>query len=134
MFKQVTYNTYIGKSKLGIIKDGTIINGTTMIGDIASPFPTPPFARNSPKNRMPDYYLMGIYLNPTEDDPGRFFQITEKPIHTHKLCITGIPKKATSLNPYRLEGCIWSSYYEDDLHGFLFQIVEKSNILKLKEQ
>jgi hypothetical protein len=53
---------------------------------------------------------------------------------THHLYITGIPKGAKSLNPFRLQGCIWSSYYEDELHGFLFQIVRSDTILKLQEE
>ena len=133
MFKQVTYNTYIGKGKLALIKDHKAIEGITKIGEIA--YPVVILDKNRENLKWPDYYLMGLYIAPTEDDPASLFQIM-KPYDrsTHHLYITGIPKNAKSLNPFRLEGCIWSSYYEDDLHGFLFQIVKSDTILKLQEE
>ena len=134
MFKQVTYNTYIGKSQLSLIsKDGSYIDGTTKIGDIA--YPVVIVDKDRPNLKWPDYYLIGFYINPTEEDPANIFQITKPYIKgTHSLYITGIPKNTPSLKPFRLEGCLWSSYYEDNLHGFLFQIVRSDNILKLEQE
>lgn len=128
MFKQVVYNTYIGKSKLSLISEGKSVDNKTKIGEIS--YPLTSLKGNS---KYPDYYIRGLYLESTEEDPAEFFQIV-KPYKkcTHCLCITGIPKGALSLNPYRLQDCLWSSYYEDDLHGFLFQIV-KNEVIKLKE-
>lgn len=132
MFKQVTYNTYIGKGKLTIIKDHLIVDGTTKIGDIA--YPVVILYKNVDNLKWPDYYLMGFYISPTEDDPANIFQIVKPWIEcTHYLYITGIPKSAKSLNPFRLQDCIWSSYYEDDRHGYLFQIIRSNTLLKLKE-
>jgi len=133
MFKQVTYNTYIGKGKLSLIKDHQFINGSTKIGDIA--YPVVILDKNMDSLKWPDYYLMGFYISPTEEDPVEMFQVV-KPYETctHYLYITGIPKGAKSLNPFRLQGCIWSSYYEDSLHGFLFQIIRSNTILKLQEE
>ena len=132
MFKQVTYNTYIGKGKLAIIKDNLFVDGTTKIGDIA--YPVVILDNDIDNLKWPDYYLMGFYINPTEEDPANIFQIVEPWIEcTHYLYITGIPKSAKSLEPFRLQDCIWSSYYEDNRHGFLFQIIRSNTILKLKE-
>jgi len=133
MFKQVTYNTYIGKGKLSLVKDHQFINGSTKIGDIA--YPVVILDKDRDNLKWPDYYLIGLYISPTEEDPVEMFQIV-KPYetYTHHLYITGIPKGAKSLNPFRLQGCIWSSYYEDNLHGFLFQIVRSNSILKLQEE
>jgi len=133
MFKQVTYNTYIGKGKLSLVKDHQFINGSTKIGDIA--YPVVILDKDRDNLKWPDYYLIGLYISPTEEDPVEMFQIV-KPYetYTHHLYITGIPKGAKSLNPFRLQGCIWSSYYEDNLHGFLFQIIKSNSILKLQEE
>lgn len=133
MFKQVTYNTYIGKSHLNIVRNKMYVEPTEKIGDIAYPCTYYNDDGQNSKN-FPDYYIMGFYNPGTEDDPVNFFQVL-KPWNRilHHLYITGIPKNAQSLEPFRLEGCIWSSYYEDDLHGFLFQIVRSNTILKLKE-
>lgn len=132
MFKQVTYNTYIGKGKLTLIKDHLLVDGTTKIGDIA--YPVVILDKDIDNSKWPDYYLMGFYITPTEDDPANMFQIVKPWIEcTHYLYITGIPKSAKSLDPFRLQDCIWSSYYEDDRHGFLFQIIRSNTILKLKE-
>jgi len=133
MFKQVTYNTYIGKGKLSLVKDHQFINGSTKIGDIA--YPVVILDKDRDNLKWPDYYLMGLYISPTEEDPVEMFQVV-KPYETciHHLYITGIPKGAKSLKPFRLQDCIWSSYYEDNLHGFLFQIVKSDTILKLQEE
>ena len=133
MFKQVTYNTYIGKGKLTLIKDHHYIDGTTKIGDIA--YPVVILDKCQDNLKWPDYYLMGFYMDPTDEDPANIFQVVKPWIEcTHYLYITGIPKSAKSLNPFRLHGCIWSSYYEDDKHGFLFQIVKSNTVLKLQKE
>lgn len=133
MFKHVIYNTYIGKSRIPIIKDSLQVEGTTKIGDIA--YPVVILDKNRDNLKWPDYYLIGLYVNPTDSDPMEFFQMV-KPYEkcTHHLYITGIPKGAKSINPFKLEGCIWSSYYEDNLHGYLFQIIRSDTLLKLKQQ
>lgn len=123
MFKKVTYYTYIGKSKIAIIKEGKVVNPNTIIGELAYPnLPDFQQERRAYPN-IPDYYLRGLYIKPTEDDPGEFFQMV-KPFEkcTHYMYVTGIPKEVPSLKHFKLRDCIWSSYYEDDYHGYLFQI------------
>lgn len=131
MFKQVVYHTYIGKSRINIVRNGSYVNPTEKIGDIAYPY----IVQNKDLDikNWPDYYFIGFYDPGTESDPENFFQVL-KPWNKilHHLYVTGIPKNAQSLEPFRLDGCIWSSYYEDDLHGFLFQIVKNDKTLKLK--
>ena len=55
MFKQVTYNTYIGKGKLNLIRDHHQVDGTTKIGDIA--YPVVILDQNRDNLKWPDYYL-----------------------------------------------------------------------------
>lgn len=131
MFKQVVYHTYIGKGRINIVRNKQYVDPTEKIGDIAYPYIVQD--KDQDIKNWPDYYLIGFYDPGTEDDPENFFQVL-KPWNKilHHLYITGIPKNAQSLEPFRLEGCIWSSYYEDDLHGFLFQIVKNDKTLKLK--
>lgn len=133
MFKQVVYNTYIGKSSINIVKDKVYVDPTTKIGDIA--YPCIILDKNRDTLTWPDYYLMGFYDKGTEDYPEKLFQCL-KPWNKilHHMYITGIPKNVPSLNPFRLKDCIWSSYYEDKFHGFLFQIVKSNTILKLKSE
>lgn len=132
MFKQVVYHTYIGKSHLNIVQGGKLVEQTRKIGEIAYPC----VILDKPKDNMawPDYYLMGFYDKGTESDPATYFQCL-KPWNKilHHLYITGIPKDAKSLDPYKLEGRIWESYYEDELHGYLFQILPSNLTLKFKE-
>lgn len=132
MFKQVVYNTYIGKSQLGIMNQRDILEGTTKIGDIS--YPCIILDKNRDTLTWPDYYLMGWFEPASDADPANFFHIL-KPWNKiiHHLYITGIPKDAPSLEPYRLENCLWSSYYEDDFHGYLFQILRSNELLKLKQ-
>lgn len=131
MFKQVVYNTYIGKSHLALIKDGKFLEGNSKIGDIS--YPCVILDKNRDTLTWPDYYIMGWFEPATEADPANLFHIL-KPWNKiiHHLYITGIPKGAPSLEPFRLENCLWSSYYEDDLHGYLFQILRRNELLKLK--
>lgn len=133
MYKQVVYHTYIGKSHLPIVMDGKFIESTVKIGDIGYPCVILDKTKDNPK--WPDYYLMGFFEKGTESDPAQYFQCL-KPWNRslHHLYITGIPKGANSLEPYKLEGCLWESYYEDHLHGYLFQILPSNLTLKFKEQ
>lgn len=131
MFKHVVYNTYIGKSQLGIINQGVFLEGNTKIGDIS--YPCIILDKNRDTPTWPDYYIIG-WFEPSHDSDTEKFHIL-KPWNkiNHHLYITGIPKGAPSLEPYRIENCLWSSYYEDDLHGYLFQILKSNELLKLKQ-
>ena len=75
MFKQVTYNTYIGKGKLALIKDHKHVEVTTKIGDIA--YPVVILDKDRDNLKWPDYYLMGFYISPTEEEPGELFQVVK---------------------------------------------------------
>ena len=46
------------------------------------------------------------------------------------LYITGVPKNTPSLDRFRLQGKKWSSYYEDEHGGYLFQILTYDQPLK----
>ena len=85
MFKQVTYNTYIGKGKLNIIKDGKSVEGTTKIGEIT--YPVVILDKNRDNLKWPDYYLIGLYISPTEEDPAAN---EENPAPTENPATSGI--------------------------------------------
>lgn len=50
----------------------------------------------------------------------------------HQIYVTGIPKGAI-LDNFRLEKTIWSSYYEDDIRGYLFQVTDGYPKLIIKQ-
>lgn len=112
MYSNIVKDLYIGKSKLLIQVNDKTVEDTTLIGKILLP--------TGYQGNMPDYGTHGTLW---EELPGgkKSFEIT--PHHPdHKLYVTGIPKGAI-LDNFRLQGSIWSSYYEDDIRGYLFQII-----------
>ena len=66
---------------------------------------------------MPDYGTYGNFKD------GKF-EITPM-MPKHCLFITGVPKGAI-LDNFRVRRTYWSSYYEDDIRGYLFQITDES--------
>lgn len=111
MFTNIVKNQYIGKSKLTIVQNGNVISPQTVMGDISLPL--------IKKNKyQPDLVIMGSYhkgvINLTPEG-------LEK-INLVKLVVTGIPKRVP-LDNYKLPFVIWESYYEDNYHGYLFQII-----------
>ena len=111
MFAHIVKNQYIGKSKLTFIKNGEVLSPQTLFGDISLPI-------IKKTKYQPDLVIIGSYhkgiINLTPD-------ILEK-INLVKLVVTGIPKRVP-LDKYKLPFVIWESYYEDNYHGYLFQII-----------
>ncbi len=133
MYKQVVYNTYIGKCHMPIVKEAKFIEPTVKIGEIAYPCVILDKAKDSVA--WPDYYLMGFFEKGSESDPAQYFQCLKPWNKTlHHMYITGIPKGASSLEPFKLNGCLWESYYEDDLHGYLFQVLPSNLTLNFKQE
>lgn len=113
MFTESIKTLYLGKSKLAFDDFGA----NTQIGKLAK-------ETGLGTNRLPDLFIEGKLhcsqsLFITEISP------------EHILYITGIPLKSKSLDPYRLQGCIWSSYYQDSYRGYLFQITRIDQDVKL---
>lgn len=109
MFREIVKDLYIGKSKLTIECNQKEIPQTTLIQDVLQ---NTGFTGN-----MPDYGTYGNFKD------GKF-EIT--PIMPkHCLFITGVPKGAI-LDNFRVRRTYWSSYYEDDVRGYLFQITDES--------
>lgn len=123
MFTNIVKNQYIGKSKIDFTFQGSIIDGTTLIKDIGIMFAD---NKGEPFNHicsfLPDYYIPGKVVDICTMDIGDL-SIGE----TSFLFITGIPKRK-SLDSYYLKDAIWSSFYEDDYRGYLFQLVHSSKI------
>lgn len=96
--------------------NGRTLESTVVFDNILLP------SKYEDKLRLPDYGNIGIFT-------GDNFIIT--PLNaTDWFLVTGIPKKEI-LDNFRLEGVIWSSYYEDDRRGYLFQIIPMEQKLKL---
>lgn len=130
MFRNKVSQQYIGKSKL-TFKYHTQnhefpIKGEVLIGNIANRL----FIPGSEKV-IPDYFLSGI-LFPGDQPVFRINFNLDKigPKYNDILYITGIPKGINSLDPFRLQNKKWSSYYEDEHGGYLFQILNYTESLK----
>ena len=129
MFTEILKNQYIGKSKLTFTKNGEALSNLTLIGEIGKTFADFEGKQISLlDSRLPDCFIQGHFSsddNSMEVNPSEY-------INTQRLYITGIPKDALDLEPYRLKGVIWSSYYEDNYRGYLFQMVPMKYRLELK--
>lgn len=107
MFREIVKDVYIGKSHLEIWVNDKQMPKETLVKDILLP--------TLLGNKLPDFGTIGTFY------PVWKFDVNPK--GNHKLFITGIPKKTYDLDSYRLKGRLWSSYYEDDRRGYLFQIL-----------
>ena len=130
MFRNRVSKQYIGKSKL-IFKVKTAnleftIKGESLIGQIANIL----FIPGSDK-KLPDYFMSGTFFS--GDQPSFMINFNLENMgfkYEDILYITGIPKNIPSLDPFRLQNKKWSSYYEDDHGGYLFQILSYNEPLK----
>ena len=109
---------YIAKAKIpfiGITMEGKKIklDSTLKIGDISSSTDRP-----KPNKYYPDYFFYGTFT-------GNSFEITDDQIgfFPHRLYVTGIPANYIDLNDFKFRHCLWSSYYEDEHGGYLFQVL-----------
>lgn len=109
MFGTIVKDLYIGKSKLIIKCNQRELPQITLVRDVLQPTG---FTGN-----MPDYGTYGNLLTTGE------FEITPM-MPKHRLYVTGIPKGAI-LDNFRIRRVYWSSYYEDDIRGYLFQITDE---------
>lgn len=129
MFGKIVKNQYVGKSKIDFTFGGRSLDGKNLIGDIGIPFTDSrgiPFTTLEPY--MPDYYILGDV-----SDISTMELIPQDIRKTKVLYITGISKEATRLDDYKLKGVLWSSYYEDQYRGYLFQMVSSSTQVELME-
>lgn len=112
-------NLYIGKSKLSFIKNGNYLPSSTLVKDVLFKNPS---SGGQPYTMMtPEYYVDGLF--DTIDD--NFFFLDGTPVH--RLYISAIPLSVEDVNDYKIifPTPIWTSYYEDSVRGYLFQIIKK---------
>lgn len=129
MFGKIVKNQYVGKAKIDFTINGRSLDGKNLIGDIGIPFIDSngiPFTNLD--YHLPDYYILGDV-----SDISTMELIPQDIRKTKVLYITGIPKEAARLDSYRLNGVLWSSYYEDKYRGYLFQMVDFSTPVEMKE-
>ena len=100
MFTNIVKDLYIGKSKLIIKCNQKELPQTTLVMDVLRPTG-----------------FTGNLLATGE------FEITPM-MPKHRLYVTGIPKGAI-LDNFRIRRVYWSSYYEDNIRGYLFQITDE---------
>lgn len=123
MFTNIVKNQYVGKSKIDFTFQGSVIDGTTLVKDIGIMFAdNNGESFNNTCSFLPDYYIPGKVIDLCTIDIG---DLSTR--ETSFLFITGIPKRK-SLDPYRLKDVVWSSFYEDDYRGYLFQLVHSSRV------
>lgn len=122
MFEKIVKNQYIGKSKLTFTKNGETISNETLIGELAEAFTDwQGIFMSFHIDKAPDYFIEGHFfsdINSWELEPAEFLDI-------QRLYITGIPKDSSDLEEFKIVDAIWSSYYEDNYRGYLFQIAPK---------
>lgn len=128
MYKRLVKNLFIGKSKLIFYKKGfnlkRLPDTTTFdeldIIDVGFPTMLLEPQREALQERLPDIMLYGelsIY------DQSFTMDINNPTKGSDRLFITGISLGTPDLDKYRFKNAIWSSYYEDDHRGYLFQVV-----------
>lgn len=120
MFINIVKDLYIGKSKLKFNFEGHTIRPKTPVGLLGVPY-----HKLDKYPTYPDYIIHGNF------DGNNTFNINMSE-NCHRLLITGIPKWAKTLDWYRVNGTIWSSYYEDNYRGYLFQILDMKEKVTLK--
>ena len=128
MFAKIVGNQYVGKAKIDFMFNDKLVDCKSLIKDIGIPFQDNdgiPFTNLDPN--FPDYFILGevsdistMKLDPV--DLGK----------TKILYITGIPKQAPSLDEFKLNNTLWSSYYEDGYRGYLFQLISINSLVELK--
>lgn len=122
MFRSIIKNQYLGKAGINILEcpSNYTYPKETLIGKVFHSLYMPGINTRY----LPDLYINGYY--PRESDPIFLLNI---PYPKHSLYITGVPKICKDLDEYRLKGREWESYYEDDHHGYLFQILPYNQLL-----
>lgn len=116
---------YVTKSKLTlkyISKGGNYeIESDVEIGNVAQRLYMPGCDKH-----LPDFYIRGTF-----NYRKRTFELTYDQLgfFPHALYITGVPAGHLDLDDFKLRDCIWSSYYEDEKGGYLFQILPADTLL-----
>lgn len=116
---------YVTKSKLTLkytSKGGNYeIEPYVEIGNVAQRLYMPGCDKH-----LPDFYIRGTF-NPKK----RSFELTYDQLgfFPHALYITGVPSGHLDLDDFKLRDNIWSSYYEDEKGGYLFQILPADTLL-----
>lgn len=120
MYSNIVKNLYIGKSKLIFEANHVTLPDTHTIGKLF--FPT------KWEGSLPDYGTMGTLWEELPNIKNKpIFEIT--PFNPeHKIYVTGIPKGAI-LDNFRIKDTLWSSYYEDNIRGYLFQVVPYDTVI-----
>lgn len=118
MLQGKIYKLYLSKSKI-VFKDefGKPLNFDEEIGDYAVPI-----IHND--DYCPDFYITG-FLRKVNNGMSYEFIISRK--GPQVLFITGIPKTLDNIQIFKFKYLKFSSYYEDDIKGCLFQILDKAN-------
>lgn len=112
---------YIGKSHLNFIKDGSTLLPDTTFGDLGRDlidlqYITLPQWVLGTKSIIPNLAITG-----TLDIISKTFDVS--PIEAkHTLLITKVPL-GKNLQEYKFKDILWSSYYQDQYRGYLFQII-----------
>ena len=116
---------YITKSKLTLyyISKGGLyeVEPDVEIGNVAYRLHMPGCDKH-----LPDFYIRGTFHQKKKS-----FELTYDQLgfFTHALYITGVPAGHLDLNDFKLRDCIWSSYYEDEKGGYLFQVLPMDTLL-----
>lgn len=120
MFREKIYKLYLSKSKL-VFKDefGIKLNFSEEVGDYSVPI----LHNEDTDKYCPDYYITGFFRKINKGSLNEFIISRKGP---DILFITGVEKGINGLHPFRFKNRIFSSYYEDEVKGCLFQVLKRN--------
>lgn len=120
MYSEKVGHIYVQKAKL-IFKDqyGQPINEETEVQDIGTPLN---YTDALGSKFAPDYCFSGFFRKVDHDSKNEFILSKEGP---DIIFVTGVPRNYPSLDPFRLRGSLFSSYWQDTVKGVLFQVMKK---------
>lgn len=120
MFTERVNKLYIGKSKLKFTYSGKELDHTTLLETISEPVKSSGiYDPTYPDVQVRGYFYMNNIIELNIELP-----MEEEDAKSVILWVTGIPKEAKSIQPYKNPKAILSSYFEDAHHGYLFQLTK----------
>ena len=117
-------NLYIGKSKINLISLNEVVPNDELVKIWMCPY----CPYNHTADKLLDKYLPHFRVSGNFTPPNTFTIHIENRPYTLWLTQTN-PK--IPLDLYRLKGCVWSSYYEEERKGYLWQITPNVDLPEL---
>lgn len=117
MYQEKLFHSFLSKSRIAFKDEyGNVLPLTEEVGDWATPIIShQPFT--------PDFFIRGFYHKINKSLSHEFIIHKDGP---QVIFITGIPIKHIPLDPFRFKNRLFSSYFEDQVKGIFFQVLDVS--------